>query len=140
MTMGEALSRTTPLPAKLIRQVVDCLYEDPEEIVGFMAPIQRQNLNIFFLLPAAEDEIQAMQDIIQGRVDRYLEELGKTLGKMYEEKKNQHSDGNDESTTSEAYSDGSNGNDKNDTDCSDSTLDSGSFLGQACANFPLEFQ
>ncbi|KAL4970775.1 uncharacterized protein BDV14DRAFT_2234 [Aspergillus stella-maris] len=144
MNMGEALLRTTPLPAELVRQVVDCLYDDPEEILGFTAPIQRQNLNVFLLFPAAEDEIQAMQDIIQRQVDRYLEELRKTLGKTYEEKKNQHNDSNDENTTSEAHSEGSHGsrdsheNDESHSDCSVLVLDSESFLKQACANFPFE--
>ncbi|KAL4792097.1 hypothetical protein BDV19DRAFT_392433 [Aspergillus venezuelensis] len=126
MTMGEALENHTTTSR-----------------AWFTVPIQPHNLNIFLLFPAAEDEIQAMQDFIQRQVDGCLKKLGRT----YEEKNSQHSDGNDDSTTSEAYSedsedsdgrDGRDGNDESGTYCLDSILDSGSFLGPAYVKFPFE--
>ncbi|KAL4788270.1 hypothetical protein BJX76DRAFT_353302 [Aspergillus varians] len=78
VALGKALLESTPLPAELVNQVVDRLYENGEEVFGIQSLFRPTDLSIYLVFPSTKAERRAMQADLQWQVDMYIEDLQKS--------------------------------------------------------------
>ncbi|KAL3475648.1 hypothetical protein BJX99DRAFT_259254 [Aspergillus californicus] len=72
-----SLLKSTPLPMELVNHIIGFLHDNDEELFGVPSVLRDEDLNIFLLFPASEDEQHRMQSNFQSEVDEYIAELEK---------------------------------------------------------------